>query len=180
MLYEAWLKEKESVELCKLSKDFYVKLVQYVKQIRQEGRMLDQKSVKSQLVSQELLNVKRLTRELVKLRFEKIVSHAGSSKLSKEDGVTLEEERMLLALKSGFEILESFLKAALRGDASKAVGKPKTQERIVLRFVREVPAIAGADLRVHGPFSVEDVASVPMENAKVFVKHGVAAEIEVN
>jgi DNA replication initiation complex subunit (GINS family) len=50
VLYDAWLKEKESAELQRLQMDFYGKLAEYMDKIRREGRMLDQKSAKARLV----------------------------------------------------------------------------------------------------------------------------------
>lgn len=178
MLHNAWLKEKENAELQKLPRDFYAKLAEYIGRIRQEGRMLDQKSAKARLISQELSNVKRLMEELATLRFKKLVKHVTSTKPLNKEKLTLEEERMLLGLRPSFENFQSFLKASLRGKVSKVEEKIEPSKRILLRFLQEVPAIVGADLKVYGPFSVEDVATLPIENAKVLVKHGVAMETE--
>lgn len=178
VLYDAWLKEKENAELQRLPKDFYAKLAEYIGRIRQEGRMLDKKSAKARLISQELSNVKRLMEELIRLRLKKIVNHATSAKPLKKETLVLEEERILLELRPSLENFQSFLKDFLRGRISKVEEKIEAPKRMLLRFVHEVPAIVGADLKVYGPFLVEDVATLPIENAKVLVKHGVAMEIE--
>lgn len=178
VLYDAWLREKENAELQGLPKDFYAKLAEYISRIRREGRMLDQKSAKARLISQELSNVKRLMEELVKLRFKKIVKHTTSAKPLTKEALTLEEERILPGVKSSFENFQSLLKNSLRGKISKVEEKIEPSKRILLRFLKEVPAIVGADLNVYGPFSIEDVATLPIENAKVLVRHGVAMEIE--
>jgi hypothetical protein len=34
-------------------------------------------------------------------------------------------------------------------------------KRVVLRFLADVPAIIGSDMKTYGPFKAEDVASVP-------------------
>jgi len=177
-LYNAWLKEKEIPGLQKLPKDFYEKLAEYIGRIRREGRMLDKKSVKAKLITQELLNVKRLMEELFTLRSKKIVDYATSTKSLDKELLTLEEERMLLELRPSFEKIQSFLKDALRGKVSEVEEKIEPAKRALLRFTKDVPAIVGADLKVYGPFSVEDVATLPVENAKVLVKHGAAMEIE--
>jgi DNA replication initiation complex subunit (GINS family) len=179
MLYDAWLKEKENAELQKLPKDFYTKTAEYIGKIRQEGRMLDQHSAKARLVAQELANVKRLVDELLTLRFKKIVKHASSAGLLDKEALTLEEERLHLGLKPTFEDFQALQKEFLRGKVSGVEERGGSPRRVVLRFVKEVPAIAGADLKVYGPFAAEDVAALPAENAKVLVKHGVAIEIEI-
>ncbi len=38
----------------------------------------------------------------------------------------------------------------------------------------------GADMKSYGPFLVEDVASLPVENAKILVKQGLAVQVEVS
>ena len=178
ILYDAWLKEKENAELQRLPKDFYAKLAEYIGRIQREGRMLDQKSAKARLISQELSNVKQLVEKLAGLRFKKIVNHTTSAKPLKKEALTSEEEKTLLGLVPSVENFQSFLKDVLRGKISKVEEKVESSKRTLLRFVQEVPAIVGADLKIYGPFSVEDVATLPVENAKVLVKHGVAMEIE--
>ena len=56
----------------------------------------------------------------------------------------------------------------------------REHKRAVLRFLRDVPAIIGADIKTYGPFKAEDVASLPVENAKVLIKQGLAEKIEAN
>ena len=178
VLYNAWLKEKENPELQRLPKDFYEKLAEYIGRIRREGRMLDKKSVKARLTAQELLKVKRLMRELFTLRSKKLLEYATSAKSLDKELLTLEEERTLLELRPTFEKFQAFLKDALRGKISEVEEKIVPAKRALLRFTQDVPAIVGADLKVYGPFSVEDVATLPVENARVLLKHGVAMEIE--
>jgi len=48
-----------------------------------------------------------------------------------------------------------------------------------LRFLRDIPAIIGADMKTYGPFNAEDVASLPAENAKILAKQGLAERVEV-
>jgi len=43
-------------------------------------------------------------------------------------------------------------------------------EYVEVRFLRDVPAIVGADMKVYGPFKKGDVAKLPKENAEAFVK----------
>jgi len=48
-----------------------------------------------------------------------------------------------------------------------------------LRFVKEIPAIVGSDMKTYGPFEPEDIATLPLENARILIKQGVAVEVEV-
>jgi DNA replication initiation complex subunit (GINS family) len=176
-LYEAWLKEKESLELQKLPENFYTEAAEYIRRIQRESRMLESKSVKAKLISEELSKAKRMVKELIALRFEKLVSHVKSEGSLSKEALTSEEKSVILELRPSFEKFQSMLKDSIRGKAPEE--REKTERtRSLLRFLSEVPAIVGADLKVYGPFAVEDVATLPTENAKVLVKRGVAMEIE--
>jgi DNA replication factor GINS len=54
------------------------------------------------------------------------------------------------------------------------------QRRVTLRFLKPVPAIIGSDMKTYGPFMAEDVASVPVENARILTKQGFAENVEVS
>ena len=95
-LYEAWLKETESLELQKLSEDFYTEAVEYIRRIQRESRMLESKSVKAKLISEELSKAKRMVKELIALRFEKLVSRVKSEGSLSKEALTSEEKSMAL------------------------------------------------------------------------------------
>jgi len=69
------------------------------------------------------------------------------------------------------------------GVEKKAEAKPvepevsKPSELVVVRFVQDVPQIIGVDLKTHGPFKAEDIASLPKENAEALIKQGLAKAI---
>ena len=44
----------------------------------------------------------------------------------------------------------------------------------------DVPAIIGADMKTYCPSKVEDIASLPVKNAKILIKQGLAEKVEVN
>jgi DNA replication factor GINS len=48
-----------------------------------------------------------------------------------------------------------------------------------VRFLKEVPAIIGADMKTYVPFKPEDIATLPVENAKALIKQEVAMEVEI-
>ena len=50
----------------------------------------------------------------------------------------------------------------------------------MLRFLKAIPSIIGADMKTYGPFAAEDVASVPADNAKILVKQGLAVVVDVS
>jgi DNA replication factor GINS len=180
-LYEAWLREKENADFQALPKDFFSRLAQYVKKLKEESRMLDDKSTRGRLLSQESKNAKKLTEELIRLRYEKMLKKTFAGEQVTKEALTIEEEKLYGEIASSVDSYQSFLKSVLIGNSSAIkVEDKKKPKKTVLRFLREVPSIIGADMKPYGPFKPEDIASIPGENAKILVKQGIAVEVETN
>jgi DNA replication initiation complex subunit (GINS family) len=47
-----------------------------------------------------------------------------------------------------------------------------------VRFLSEIPAVIGADMKTYGPFKPEDIGSMPLENARVLIKQSMAEKVE--
>ena len=176
-LYEVWKREKEDAELQALPKDFYAKLAHYVKKIKEEGRMLDEKTTKARLLMRESKNVQRMLEQLLMLRHEKIVNKMSNGDIPSEYS-TSEEEKLVKKMAPSFESFQTLFKDLLSGRLPdvQTIREPKKR---VLRFLKEIPAIIGADMKTYGPFKPEDVASLPLENARILTKQGIAVEVEV-
>jgi len=55
----------------------------------------------------------------------------------------------------------------------------KTREELVMvRFLKDLQAFVGPNGKAYGPFKVEDIASIPRENASALVKQGIAIVAE--
>jgi DNA replication initiation complex subunit (GINS family) len=178
-LYAAWQRETEGAALGRLSPDFYARIADYLRRIKEETRMLDKKTVKASLLERELQNVKRMLQELVWARYKKLAKIIGDSQKGPSDLLTVEETRMRASFLSFTEAYQRFAKNLLQGQVLK-VDVESAHKRVVLRFVKAVPAVIGADMKAYGPFMVEDVASLPVENAKILVRQGLAEVVEVS
>ncbi len=177
-LYNAWRRELENVELERLPPDFYMKIADYLKRLKEESRMLDKRTMKASLLEGEMRNVRRMLRELIQLRYIKLVRRTSGGQKVSSELLTVEEGKIRGGILPLAEAYQRFVKGLLQGHVAK-VEIEKAHKRAVLRFSKDVPAIIGADMKTYGPFKVEDVASVPVENAKVLVKQGLAQIIEV-
>lgn len=68
-------------------------------------------------------------------------------------------------------------------DSNRTISIPRLNGRLnevestVLRFLQLVPAFVGEDMRTYGPFSPEDVGTVPGLNARGLVEKGVAVQV---
>jgi DNA replication factor GINS len=176
-LYDAWKRELQNRELEKLPSDFYSKVAEYVKRLREETRMLDKRTVKANLLKKEVQNSRHMVRELVQSRYRKIIKILAEGGKVPSDVLTPEEDGIFKATSPVAEMYQGFTRNILRGQLPK-VEVAQEHKRVPLRFLKDVPSIIGADMKTYGPFKVEDVASLPVENAKILSKQGLAEMIE--
>ena len=92
--------------------------------------------------------------------------------------LTEEEERLHGEILPLAESYKQFLKDILRGRVSQIEKEEKPKKLQLVRFLKEIPAIVGADMKTYGPFKPEDIATLPSENARVLIKRAAAIEIE--
>jgi DNA replication initiation complex subunit (GINS family) len=178
-LYAAWRFEIENTALGSLPPDFYARAADYLRRIKEENRMLDKKTVKASLVEHELERVKCMLQELVWARYKKLGALITENQKVPSGLLAVEEAAMCAVFLSFTEAYQKFAEKLLRGQVLK-VGIKKARKRVALRFIKNIPAVIGADMKTYGPFMVEDVASVPVENAKILVKQGLAEVVEVS
>ena len=178
-LYDAWKKELVNTELEELATDFYLKLAEYSRRLREDGRMLDKNTVKAKLLEKEKQNLKRMIRELIRVRYRKLVVHLAKGE-EVAAGVLTPEEKIIYTNTSPFTAaFKSLMKNVLQGNAPR-IDVKQEHKRAALRFLKEIPAVIGIDMKTYGPFKVEDVASLPFENAKILVKQGMAEKVDVD
>jgi len=178
-LYEKWKKELENVELEALPPDFYCNIVDYLKHLREEGRMIDKRTVKARLLRCEMRNVKRMLRELVQARYKKLVKKVVAGEKVPHEFLTVEEEKLSTGCLPILETYQSFTKNLLRGQISH-VDIVVQHKNDALRFLKDVPEIIGVNMQTYGPYKVEDIASLPVGNARILIRQGLAEKIEVS
>ncbi|MEM2995035.1 MAG: hypothetical protein QXI91_03325 [Candidatus Bathyarchaeia archaeon] len=177
-LYEVWRREIEDFELVRLSDDFFSRIADYLRKIKEESRMLDKKTVRAVLLQKEMQNVKRMVRELVRARYKKLVRKMVRGEKIPMDALTSEEKKICAGTVSFAEAYRNFAKNLIQGHFLKA-NSEQEHKNVILRFLKDVPAIVGSDLKAYGPFKAEDVASLPAENARILVKQGLAEKVDI-
>jgi DNA replication factor GINS len=178
-LYEIWRQELEDPELVKLPPDFYAGIVEYVKKLKEESRMLDKRTVKANLLRKEMQNMKRMTRELIQERCRKILNKSAKGEDIPREALTVEDVQIYGKISPLAEMVSNLASEILHGHAPGTMTELR-HKRIALRLVKDVPAIVGADMKTYGPFKTEDVASVPVENARMLVKQNLAEKVEIS
>ena len=176
-LYDVWKKEKDNVEIQRLPKNFYAKIAAYIKKMKEENRMLDKKTTKAKLLDREFKNVKIMVDEFLQRRYEKFLEKALVRETVPKEALTEEEKKLYGEVLPLPEAYQAFSKDILRGHLSN-MEKGAKQALMVLRFVQEIPALVGSDMKTYGPFGPEDIATLPPENARILIKQGVAVEVD--
>jgi DNA replication factor GINS len=192
-LYAAWQREIDDLKLGGLPLDFYAKIAEYLRRIKEEDKVLDKKSVKMNLLMRESLNVEQMLGELLGARYRKIIKTVTKNQKLPTELLTAEEARMCEIFadfaKSYHKFTEDLMqgqltsepiKVTIKVEANTAAPAPPTHKRSTVRFLKNIPAIMGADMKSYGPFVAEDVASLPPQNAQILVKQGLAVLIEVS
>jgi DNA replication factor GINS len=143
--------------------------------------MLDEKTLKAHLIFEESRNIKKFLMALIQSRYRKMFERVVEGKKIPKNHLTLEEEVTYSGLLSTWNYMGTLLKEILQERRTKVkeiqfVNKPK---RILIRFLKSIPAIIGPDMKTYGPFKVEDIASLQIENVEILVKRGVAVEVDI-
>jgi DNA replication factor GINS len=118
-----------------------------------------------------------MIKELILLRHKKALQKAMTGEVVAKETLTREEEKLLGEVSPSIESHQALLKGILSGRSPRIEVEDKAKA-IILRFLEVIPAIVGADMKTYGPFKPEDIASLPVENARILIKQGVAVEIE--
>ena len=139
--------------------------------------MLDKKTLKAVLLEHEMERIKHMVRELVWARYEKLVKMITADQKIPAELVAAEETKLFGEFLSFAEAYHRFVEKLLQGQVL-SVAVEKAHKRVALRFLKAIPAVIGADMKIYGPFIVEDVASLPLENAKILIKQGLAEAVE--
>ncbi len=176
-LYETWRKELQSAELQKLPVDFYAKIADYARRLKEESRMLDKRTVKARLLRNESQNVRRMLREVTRSRYKKLLVKATRGEKVTNEFLTDEEEKLLNGVLPLAEAYQAFASGLLKGQLMTMAVRDQ-RGRVALRFLEDIPVIIGADIKPYGPFKAEDIASLPLDNAKVLIKQHMAEKVE--
>ena len=190
-LYATWQREIDEPTLGGLPPDFYAKIAEYLRRIKEEDTVLDKKSVKMNLLEHESANVKRMLDELLEARYRKIIKTMTKTQKLPSELLTAEEAKLCETFANFTKSYHKFADDLKQGQLSvepikvtikveAAAPAPQPHKRSTVRFLKSIPAIMGADMKSYGPFVAEDVASLPPQNAQILVKQGLAVLVEVS
>ncbi|MEM0117109.1 MAG: hypothetical protein QXX17_05225 [Conexivisphaerales archaeon] len=165
--------------MVKLEPSLYSAVAVRIKEIRESLGNGDSQLVNA-LLSREIDLFYTMVEDLLKVRLHKFLDRAmqGANEIS----LTPEERYMVEPLYDSVKRLLRIMEAIREGHPSvlEESSDSYTTKYVVVRFLDDVPRIAGIDLKEYGPFRKQDMAVIPMDNAKLLLEHGLAEEAWVS
>ena len=164
--------ENRTRELLKISPATYRDITAHIKTIRSEGSERE-KNLISELSLAERRLLSNIALRLIELRISKFRQdpEADVTNLAPEERYIVEP---LVQSRRRFDRIGQ---AILNGQTAELerVTEVVKQKYVIVRFTQPYTPISGTDLATYGPFESEDVAILPLENAKSLAKIGIVA-----
>ncbi len=162
-----------SKELLKINPDTYKEVAAHIKSIRSESSERE-RSLISELSLAERNLLYDISRRLIELRISKFRQDPDSDVTS----LAPEEQYIVEPLVQSRKRTDRVCQAILNGQTTELdrVSDAVKQKYVIVRFTQPYSAISGTDLATYGPFEPEDVAILPLENAKSLARAGMISK----
>ncbi|MFW9856036.1 MAG: hypothetical protein ACFFFG_13355 [Candidatus Thorarchaeota archaeon] len=187
-LYELWMNERTLMALQRIPADFYIVIDGQLAILNQKTQM---KSADWGSLHQVVLKrMEFLRKDISQLRLSKILYAVTHNITLEEEFLTWGELKLLRDLTKSIKTV-GFVNQDLTvsteysngpedylNDLSIETHPLETHPRSMVRILTDVEKIVGIDNREYGPFSENDVVSLPQDNANALISKGVARLIK--
>ena len=170
-LHNTILRETENDSLLEIKPNFYRNLSDFIGNLRKQEFDGIENKIKDTMIEM----ASELTSLLIHIRLEKI-SNSNDFDIS----YLLDEEKFILdSQEEQNERTEMILSATINGKSKflESLAENHKIKKVVIRFLSEVDEIIGADLEKYGPFKIEDIATIPYENAQALIAKKIATKV---
>ena len=167
-IYSAWEKEQKEKSLQRLEDNFYIEAKKFLEDFIVDEN--ESEPVLRRLAKKEYHNFSFMLNDLINMRLDKILRSIHTGKEINKEKLTREEKILYERFKN--ELLPLFSEKTLPPEGKEI--EEKEAPFILIRFLKQLPAIVGSDMKIYGPFQVEDIATLPKENAKALILRNAA------
>ncbi len=170
-LHHIVLRETENDSLLEIDPNFYINLSDFIGNLRKQ----EFDGVESKIKDTMIEMATELTSLLIRIRLDKI-----SKSEDLEIGFLLDEEKFILdSQEEQGERIEMILSATINGKSKflESLAQNHKTKKVVVRFLKDIDEIVGADLEKYGPFKTEDIATIPYENAQALISKNIATKV---
>ena len=172
-LYLIVLRETENESIQEIDPNLYTLISDFIGKLKREEYDNIEAKIKDELVN--------ITTNLITLLLNIRLSKAKNSERL-DFGNLLDEEKFVLDGEEELrERTEMILSATLNGRSRvlETISQKNKTRSLVIRFLKEIDQIVGADLEKYGPFNPEDVATLPYENAQALIAKKIAMKVRL-
>lgn len=167
-IYNTWEKEQKQKNIQRLEDNFYIEAKKFLEDILIEEN--ESEPVLSRLIKKEYHNFSFILNDLINIRLDKILRNIRVGKELNKENLTREEKILYERFKN--ELLPLLSEKILPLEIKEI--EEKEEPFILIRFLIQLPTIVGSDMKIYGPFQVEDIATLPKENAKALILRNAA------
>ena len=172
-LHQTVMRETDTDSIQEIEPNFYRDLSEFIGNLKKQEFDGVESKIKDTLIEMAT----ELTSLLINVRLEKI-----SKSKDLEIGFLLDEEKFILdSQEEEKDRKEMILSATINGKSKflESLSQNHKTKRIAVRFLQEVDEIVGADLEKYGPFKIEDIATIPYENAQALIAKNAATKVRL-
>ena len=165
--------ENASKEILKISPETYKQIASHIKSIRPESSERE-RNLSSAISFAERKILHEMATRLMQLRIDKFKRDPDVDPAN----LTLEERYIVEPLTVSKKRFDRISESIFNGHVAElehACNSVK-QKYVFARFLQPYAAITGPDLGVYSPFLPEDIAILPVENAKNLAKIGIISK----
>ncbi|MFX1576914.1 MAG: hypothetical protein ACFFCF_07045 [Promethearchaeota archaeon] len=172
-LLERWQAERDSPTLLPLRDSFLQSIRDYIEQLLEQSRDENTTDFQRQLFETELMNLQFMMKSLLEMRVQKILNKLVEHEID-YDLLTRSERRFA-------DQVSRNLRSALMptDDLFAPLDTNTTSQLLLIRFLEEHPQLVGVDLKTYGPFKPDDLAALPVENARLIIRKNQAEPVEL-
>lgn len=172
-LYGAVLRETENDSIQELNPELYRQISEYVGKLKRQ----EFDGIETKIKNASVSLITELTSLLLSTRITKAIN---SENLDFAN--LLDEEKFILdGEEEKRERTELILSATINGKSKllESISQKHKTKTLVVRFIKEMDQIVGVDLEKYGPFKVEDIATIPYENAQALISQKIATKLRL-
>lgn len=172
-LYGIVLREIENDSLQEVNPDLYRQISEFIGKLKKQ----EFDGVETKIQNASISLITELTSLLLSARITKIISLESLNFAN-----LLDEEKFILdGEEEKRDRSELVLSAIINGKSKllESISQKHKTKTLVVRFIKEMDEIVGVDLEKYGPFKIEDIATIPYENAQALIAQNIAIKLRL-
>ncbi|MBK5114292.1 MAG: hypothetical protein KGD59_13815 [Candidatus Heimdallarchaeota archaeon] len=188
-IFQLWKSERRTNKLLEVKGSLYSAIRQRISSLEKELEGIDSKDVAStKIISERTERLKRILRDLAKIRKHKII-HAIINEDLNKSGLAAEEMDLVKNLES---IFDAHNNRSILGEAGldiskefdSAVGQENDTDLMTVRILKDIPEIIATTAQDKskqsiGPFKKEDIVQIPLVYAKTLIMKNAADRVDL-